>query len=152
MFDYVADEEACTAIALLSGTASDADYASALSFLERTDRTAAERGVALIHILVMAPGYPQPSPKWRQRLSELIRDMRAQPYYFVLITDSALARGVLTALRWLVGTRAGHHTHAAGTFEQAAAWIRRASGEPHPQLEPLYAQLWPQMPPGSTPR
>jgi hypothetical protein len=56
------------------------------------------------------------------------------------VTQSALARGVITAVRWLAGSRAGvtHQTHE--TFAKAVAALEKLAGKPLPRLTVLHDQ------------
>lgn len=140
VFSYSADETSCTAVAVWSGASEDVDYATAIELLEQMDRAAVSRGAALVQMVYIAPGYKPPSPVWRKRISEVNAKLQTSQYCFALVTESAVIRGIYTAVRWLIGARTGHASGAFRTFDQAADWVRHATGSACPQLEFHYAR------------
>jgi hypothetical protein len=140
MYTYCADELACLTVSIWSGVSSDADYLRAIEVFETMDRVAAKSGKKNVHVSVVEAGYPQPPAVWRKKIGAVNRGMSCREYYFALVTQSALVRGVFTAVRWLVGAREGHHSAAVHSFAEAAARVRRSSGEAYPGLEMLHVK------------
>jgi hypothetical protein len=138
MYTCSADDIACVTVSLWSGEQSDSDFEAGISQLQKLDRLATSRGMVGIMFSVVESNYKPPPAIWRQRMSEVNRELSCSHYYFALITQSLLVRGVFTAVRWLVGPRQGHHSGAFRNFDEAADWIRKSTGSPYPQLETLY--------------
>ncbi len=65
------------------------------------DRLLSDRaGPSNITIILSEPGSDVPHAKWRQRFADI--GARAKPdAVFVLVTQSTIARGVLTAVNWI---------------------------------------------------
>jgi hypothetical protein len=135
------DERAGVVITIYcAGAHSDAEYERSIADVHRVDALTAAGGGALVHIVIEDEGSESPSPKWRRRFAAISGELRAQPYYFAFVTNSALIRGGFTAVRWLRGERKGHHLAAFASFEQACAWIREMTGAAYPRLEALHAE------------
>jgi len=147
LYAYGFDEEAGLLVGVYTAPAqSDADYQRAFDTMARADRNAVQRGVPYAHVMVVDASAGQPSPRWRQRFSELNKAMTTPTYYFAFVTSSAVIRGIFTAIRWLTGARDGHTNMAFSNFDEACAWLRRVSGNRYPQLETLYQRARSQAP------
>jgi hypothetical protein len=153
--EYEADSEAALLVGIYSGgRQSDADHELALDTHLNADRDATARGLTSVYILVVDPKTESPSARWRQRMAQTNKAMKASRYYFGFVSPSAIIRGVFTAITWLTGSRPGYHAAAFETFGEACAWARTMTGQKHPQLERLYerARATSQRRPSTAPR
>jgi hypothetical protein len=139
MYAATMDDDAAILIGVYAGTEqTDADHERGLEFNARADRNATARGLAYVHILVVEDATDTPSPRWRRRFAESRKAITSVPHYFALVTESRVARGIMTAVTWLTGAPPGHYTSTFATFAEACAWIRTQTGQVYPQLEGLY--------------
>lgn len=87
-------------------------------------------------ILVTMPGTPGPDAHWRKRYAQHALESRGQTF-FALVTDSAIQRGALTAIRWFTRSEKTS-SHPFATFEEACAAAEKYRGTKLPQLRRLF--------------
>lgn len=96
----------------------------------------ATAGPSNITIVISEPDSDVPHAKWRQRFADI--GARAhRDTVFVLVTQSTLARGVLTAVNWLRPFK--FHYAAVASLDEAVAM---ADGwRPGERVRPLFSAL-----------
>ncbi len=98
---------------------SDAEWTQLLTYMLKNR----ER---IRYVLAISRGNGSPSSKQRERLAETLRSFPPQ-LPFALLTDSRIARGVLTALNWMTGR--AKYTAVFGPDELGRALIFFGVGE-----------------------
>lgn len=97
-----------------------------------------EGGDHFAMLVVFDPGYPLPDARTRQRAAQV----SAAPgfdHYIGIVSDSPLARGVLTAMSWL---RPQQHVHDVFLrASDAVAWLESRRGGPLPSLRDIERRL-----------
>jgi hypothetical protein len=124
MFASASDDSTGTLLGIFSGAlVLDAHYAQSLADMERMDKLAANRGSPLSYVCVVDSEVPRPPAVWRKRFSDANYGVRAQRFYFVMVTNSMLIRGVYTAVNWLTGKRDGQQYGVVSSVEEAQRWL-----------------------------
>ncbi|HEY3593258.1 MAG TPA: hypothetical protein VGL13_05270, partial [Polyangiaceae bacterium] len=88
---------------------SDADYAESIRTIAMSDDVAASLQRTHVVILVTEAKTPRPPAIWRRRFAEGNNSLRAETYFFALVSPNVLIRGVFTAVVWLTRARPGYH-------------------------------------------
>jgi hypothetical protein len=89
-----------------------------------------ERGRRGVHrgVLVSSAG-GAPNSAQRARLSQMVNVMEAPPP-FVLLTDSAMVRSVLTAFSWLLSSKQKLKALPPGEVAEALSWLGVSASPP----------------------
>ncbi len=104
---------------------SDSEYEGVIGAWERLFRDA--KGRPAVGVVVVPVGHAQPNVFWRRRFAE-VHGKESGPVYVAVVTQSAVIRGVITAVNWLMRRRANYHSHAFDTIEAAAEKLRSVEG------------------------
>jgi hypothetical protein len=104
------------------------------------ERECGQRPDGILKVMIFAPGYPRPSATTRKRVTDVIKRSRVRKYFFAMVTESILIRGILTAIQWVQPAPPGHEYTAHATFEDAARWLEERRGAPLPFLDRLLAE------------
>ncbi len=132
------DRESAVMIGIYSGASvSDAAYERQIEDLRQVDGCGSDSKTTAF-ICVPDPGTPTPPASWRSRFSKATGEMK-NPHVFVLITQSIVTRGVMTAIAWVVD-KSRYTTRACATLEEAARYLEKTLGRPLPRLPQLYAE------------
>jgi hypothetical protein len=135
MYTSAIDLPSSCLVGLHSGeTSIDPDFEKSAIALETLNR----RGIAPIGgiLLVVDPGDHIPTSKWRKKFAEIRNGSR--PHRLAFISQSAIARGVITAIDWLQAPTSEQRVVAWSTVEEGIAWIERERRESLPILRTLY--------------
>jgi hypothetical protein len=98
-------------------------------------------------MIVVGPHRPRPNPAWRQRLTNVRKDLPVVGDLTVLVTTSLVARGVMTAMYWLAPPAPGTEVSAHPTMASAAAWLDQRRPGTSPILTELVARAKERAPP-----
>jgi hypothetical protein len=126
---FAIDEEEAVLVVVRDSTNHDEDHALFLEHMQRVDRAGVSAGKKPVAVLITERDSPAPSAAWRGRFAESAKRSRAQDRLFCLVTASAIQRGVLTAMQWLMPGSAGG-MQAFATFADAAEAAVRHRGLP----------------------
>jgi|GEM_PF-998209 len=141
MFASASDDSTGTLLGVFSGAVvSDAHYEQSLTDMERIDKLAAASGIALTYVCVVDSQVPRPPAVWRKRFSDANYGVKANRFYFVMVTNSMLIRGVYTAVNWVTQKRDGQHYGVVGSIDEAQRWLA-AHGARAADLGPLERQV-----------
>lgn len=141
MYASASDDSTGTLLGVFSGAVvSDAQYAQSLINMERIDKVAAKSGIPLTYVCVVDSQVPRPPAVWRKRFSDANYGVKANRFYFVMVTNSMLIRGVYTAVNWVTPKRDGQHYGVVGSIEEAQRWLE-AYGAGAADLGPLERQV-----------
>jgi hypothetical protein len=118
----------CLFIRLLSSPSSEKEWEQGLAGLLELDTEAHRQGKDGILFVVIESGAERPNATWRRRLAEQRKKYQAKARLLVMITDSLLFRGMLTAIDWLVPSPPEEKTIVTASLEdgiaQAETWRR----------------------------
>ena len=140
MYASKTDERAGLIVGVYRGACDDRDYADAIASIVTSDANAARRSLTHACVLVVEGDIVAPPPTWRQRMADANNQLLAEKYYFALVSNKLVYRGVFTAIMWLTRRRPGHHMAALSDVAQAAAWLEREAGQSGLSVRRLYEQ------------
>ena len=100
MFSFVFDVDQAVALLLFSErTNTDADFEAYLRCIAELDAVAASLDRPVL-VQLIDPDNALPDARWRRRMAGATQTVKSKPLY-LLVTDSAAVRGVLTAINWI---------------------------------------------------
>jgi hypothetical protein len=134
------DQEKGLLVAISAGELTWSDHVVSMEALARLDRECASLAGPLVTVLVVEPDAGQPTAQMRKEYADAQAQMRAPRHLFLLVTTSAVVRGVLTAVHWIRPPTGRFHTEAVATFELAVKRAEQERGTPLPQLKRLLAE------------
>jgi hypothetical protein len=126
----------CLVIVEAKPTSLDSELEGAVAAVTQLAHDSNRQKSLATFVMVVDQDVAPPSAAWRRRFAEA--EGIFQRLSMAFVTKSALARGVITAVRWMSGARPGvfHQTHE--TFESAVTASERQAGRPMPQLAALH--------------
>jgi hypothetical protein len=140
MYNYALDKFTGTMVGVLSTKPSwneSVDYAKLIESILVLGKTPPLLG-ELVFVFEVMPDCPQPSALWRQKFGETRKQLQ-HPMIFILISSSALIRGVATAVNWISPPKQGY-AGACANVQEAVATIEKRLKREVPNLSRLYAQ------------
>ena len=140
---YVAEIDLANAVLLgINRTPKKPDdidlYAGAYA---RVADAATTGGKSAVFIMIPEPGYPSPNSAERHRYAAL-KDGWSSPNLFILVTRSALLRGVMTAVSWLSPFTERQRAVACESFADVLVEVGRYRGDAVRPLQRMYATLY----------
>lgn len=115
------------------------DYVEHFDRLEEISTLRRAGGTQFAAMVVFDPGYSLPNAAIRKRAAQVSGDVGFD-HFIGIVSDSPLARGVLTAISWL---RPQRHVHEVFLDpREAIAWLEAKRGEPLPALRDIEARLF----------
>jgi hypothetical protein len=131
------DPEALVLLAIAGLPATPpADYQRIVQTIGRLAQDAAKRGQVAVIVIVVDRDHDVPDAGWRRRIAEA--EKRCQKLRMAMVSESAAARGVVTAIQWITGTRATITRSAHATLPEAIVAIERDVGKRMPRIRELY--------------
>jgi hypothetical protein len=130
-------------VVYVAGAQDASDHEKVIGGIARLDRDGRdhERKVALM--LVLGPATQPPNAHWRRRYAEQRKALVAPRAFISVVTESALLRGVMTAMNWVSPdpphVKSMHHA----TFLESAGWIEQSQGTPFASLRRLFDEVQP---------
>jgi hypothetical protein len=111
------------------GGSTDAELARLYDAFLTLDADAAARGgVSLSFLVVTNPRLERPNASWRRQFAELRLKQRARRRVSVLVTGSAVLRGVMTVLNWLQPPPPAEEMGIFGNFEEGIRFAEARRG------------------------
>jgi hypothetical protein len=138
MLDIRCDADVHVLLLLIAGRQTSADHERVHAEIAKLDRIAHDRGGPMGLMFVLAADAPAPDAYWRRRFAEQRRACVSPHVFMSLITESAVIRGVITAMNWVVPEPPHWTTATHATVEESATWIERKHGAPQAALRRLY--------------
>jgi hypothetical protein len=130
MYAFASDESRGTLLGIFSGAnLTEAHYALSLSEMDRVDRIAAGRGIPFVYVVIADNDVPRPPAVWRKRFSDANFGVKADRFFFVMVTTSMLIRGVYTAVNWVTEKREGQQYGVVGNVDDAQRWLKAHGAE-----------------------
>lgn len=140
MYTPAYDRESGLLVAISNGELTPSDHTLSMEALARLDEEGVSLGCPLVTVLVVEPGAGQPTAQMRKDYAAVQAKMKAQRHLFLLVSEAAVVRGIITAVNWLRAPTERFRTEAVSTFELAVQRAERERGKPLPQLRTLLAQ------------
>lgn len=127
VFTFAYDIIEAAVVLLFSGkTNDDADYERYIASFQKLDRTSSGRD-SPIAFLVVDAGNELPNALWRKRIAEASTSLTSKPL-MILVSTSALARGVVRAIHWVHPLPI--ETQTASDFAEAVRIAEQRRGRP----------------------
>jgi hypothetical protein len=104
----------------------DADYERVLAAFERLARESAPTDALCTNVVVVDRDHDLPDARWRRRIAEA--EKKCRRLRMALVTESAMARGVITAIQWLTGSRDTLQRSTHATLAEASLALEREAG------------------------
>lgn len=139
---YGVDKEQCALFCLASGSvSSDKDYEIMYNAYLMIDQEAVARNKESLYFLFVEGGsIPRPNPSWRRRFAELRLLMKAKRRLNVLVTTSAILRGVMTVINWVQPPAPQEEQAIVSTLEEGIRWVETMRGPSRALIERLYQE------------
>ncbi len=117
------DKDHSLLVKLWSGTSnSAADFDRATEDLLALDRDGRAQLDGVVIIAEVDPENSAPNTMERKRIADAVNAAtQATKVYFLMVTSSALARGVITAIGWFTPSDARHVNSTHATFDEAVS-------------------------------
>jgi hypothetical protein len=138
MLDIRCDADVRVLLLVIAGPQTSASHESLHAEIAKLDRVAHDRGGPMGIMFLLAPDTPAPDAYWRRRFAEQRRACISPHVFMSLVTESAVIRGVVTAMNWVVPEPPHWTTATHATFDESAGWIERKHGAPKAVLRRLY--------------
>ena len=124
-------------VASMAGVQVTADHARVYAAIEDPDRQGREDSQAIALVFVVARDNPAPDAYWRRRFAEQRKTFGSPRVCRSIVTQSAVMRGVLTAMRWIAPEPANMTCVTHATFEECALWVEQNQGTSRKALRTL---------------
>jgi len=118
-------------------TNTDDDYRRYIEEIHRLDPKGAGRD-APAAILIVDKGNPIPDARWRREIAEASATLKTENGLFVVVSDSRLVRGAVTAINWIRPPPYEWSVH--DDLNEAIRWVESKRGRPLPVIAELVAQ------------
>jgi hypothetical protein len=127
----------------VAGPQSTPDHEAVLGAIGKLDRDGRDHNRKVAFVLILGPETQAPNAYWRRRYAEQRKALVAPRVFISVITESAILRGVMTAMNWVSPdpphVKSVHHA----TFLESAAWIEQSQGTPFASLRRLFDEVQP---------
>lgn len=114
----------------------DGDYERVVAALERLAGDAKRRDALAVNVVVVDREHDRPNAAWRQKIAAA--EKKCTRLRMALVTESAAARGVITALQWLTGSRDTLKRSTHATLGVAISAMERELGRKLPEIQRLH--------------
>jgi hypothetical protein len=129
--------------AYVGGPQNAPDNERLVAAIDKLDQAGREKSHAVALVLILSPDTQAPNAHWRRRFAEQRRGMKSPRVFISAVTQSAVLRGVLTAMNWISPDPPHVKSLNHGTFEESAAWIESTQGTGRAVLRRLYEEIQP---------
>jgi hypothetical protein len=143
MLKLAYDPELHVLVVGISGPQSSADHEKVLGAVDTLDRNGRDKARKVGLILLLGADTQPPNAHWRRRYAEQRKAFKASAVYTSVVTQSAILRGVMTAMNWISPdpphVKSVHHA----TFREAATWVEQMQGTSVANLRRLHDEADP---------
>jgi hypothetical protein len=143
MLKLSTDLEACVMIASMAAGQTAEDHQRVYDAITALDQKGHERGHPIAMVFLVSSDNPAPDADWRRRFAEQRKSLSSPRVFVSIVTRSAVMRGVLTAMNWMVPQPRHMTSLMHATFEECAAWVERVQGTPRIALQRLRDDVQP---------
>jgi hypothetical protein len=119
MYVHAVDEISAVLLGAYLGPNQGDDVDAYADSFTRVDALAHAQGRGALIVVVPEPSYPSPNSSDRKRFAALKDSCKAAPTLFILVTQSPLLRGVITAVSWLSPQDGRFRSFSCGSFAEA---------------------------------
>jgi hypothetical protein len=137
------DFNAHVMLASMAGGQTTAEHERVYAAIAELDRSGHGRNAPIGFVYLVGRDNPAPDAHWRRRFAEQRKTFASPRVYLSIVTQSALMRGVLTAMNWVVPEPRNMTSVTHSTFEDCATWIERVQGTPRAVLRRLRDEALP---------
>jgi hypothetical protein len=128
MLKLSTDFNAHVMLASMAGGQTTAEHERVYAAIAALDRSGRGRNAPIGFVYLVARDNPAPDAYWRRRFAEQRKTFGSPRVYLSIVSQSALIRGVLTAMNWIAPQPANMTSVTHATFEECATWIEREQG------------------------
>jgi hypothetical protein len=121
MYVHTIDETNAVLLGIFTGEKRPEDIERHADAWKRVDALAHTQGRGALFVIFPDADYPTPNSRDRQRFADLESACLSAPSAFILVTRSALLRGILTAVSWIYPRNARFRSMACESFTEALA-------------------------------
>jgi len=122
----------------VGGALSEADMQEMVACIGGLSEGLKARKEAFATVVVVVETAHPPNATQRRRIAEASR--KVERGYEAVVTPSVLARGVMTAIRWLIPRGKDYRQETFATFEEARAWLVARTGYPAALLDTMHEE------------
>ena len=115
-------------LASMAGGQTTAEHERVFAAIAELDRSGHGRNAPIGFVYLVARDNPAPDAYWRRRFAEQRKTFGSPRVYLSIVSQSALIRGVLTAMNWIAPQPANMTSVTHATFEECATWMERVQG------------------------
>jgi hypothetical protein len=130
----------CFVVFLGKSEFSTAEQTHLLDQLKQLNEDGLGRSDGVISIIVIESGAPKPDSLWRKRVAEMINTQWPHQRFFAIVSDSMIARSVMTVISWLSPNPINYESSIHTTFDEAMRWAESKRNMKLPILEELQKQ------------
>jgi spore coat protein CotF len=141
MYFSVYQPSQTTLLTLSGGKFAEADWQQLYEDVLCLMKNSRQAQKTMIMIAIAQNDTERPNATWRRRLAELRNQGQQIPSVLtVMVTQSLLLRGVITAMNWIVPARSNEQTTAVNSFEEAHIWLRQKTQDSLDYLIEMHKQ------------
>jgi hypothetical protein len=130
-------------VVYVAGPQGTPDHEKVLEAIGKLDRDGRDRNRKVAFILLLGPETQAPNAYWRRRYAEQRKALVAPRVFISVITESAILRGVMTAMNWISPDPPHVKSVNHATFLDSAAWVEQSQGTPVVLLRRLFDDVQP---------
>jgi hypothetical protein len=130
----------CFVVFLGKSVFSTTEQTRLLNELKQLNEDGLGRPDGVISIIMIESGAPKPDSVWRKHVSEMINTPWPHQRFFAIISDSMIARSVMTVISWLSPNPTNYESSIHTTFDEATRWAESKRNMKLPILEALQKQ------------
>jgi hypothetical protein len=141
MYVHAFDETNAVLLGIFTGRKGPEDLERHTEAWKRVDAVAHSQGKGALFVIFPDVGYPTPNSRDRQRFADLESACLSSPSALILVTRSALLRGILTAVSRLYPRNARWRSTACGSFDDALEHAAEYGSSARASLEAMERSL-----------
>lgn len=124
-------------VAAMASGQTQEEHGQVYAAIAALDRSGRDHGRPIAFVFLVAADNSAPDAHWRRRFAEQRKTLGSPRVFLTIVTQSAVMRGVLTAMNWIVPQPRMMTSTTHATFEECAAWIEQVQGTPRAVLARL---------------
>jgi hypothetical protein len=131
-----------TLLTMISGAVTDQEWQEMYDALLLIIEDSRRKKTSPIIISFSDPSTTRPNATWRKKLAET-RNLgdKSRRSFFVLVTSSAMLRGLMIAINWIVPKADTEENHVVNGFTEAYRWLQERSGSQLSYIPAMYEEL-----------
>jgi hypothetical protein len=137
MLKLATDFNAHVMVAAMASGQSQEEHGQVYAAVAELDRSGRQHAHPIAFVYLVAPDNKPPDAHWRRRFAEQRKAFGSPRVFLSVVTQSAVIRGVLTAMNWIVPQPRIMTSTTHATVEECATWIEQVQGTPRAVLARL---------------